>query len=154
MLNHIVLQGRLTRDPELRRTGTGTAVASFTLAVDHDFASKESGERGVDFIDIVAWRSTAEFVSKYFSKGRMAVVSGRLQIRNWTDKEGGKRRSAEVVADNVYFGDSKRDSSSSGSYSEYGSSFSQAAPASSFSVPTPAVSEFSSLEEDDSDLPF
>jgi single-strand DNA-binding protein len=154
MLNHIVLQGRLTRDPELRRTGSGTAVASFTLAVDHDFASKESGERGVDFIDIVAWRSTAEFVSKYFSKGRMAVVSGRLQIRNWTDKEGGKRRSAEVVADNVYFGDSKRDGASSGSYSEYGSSFSQAAPASSFSVPTPAVSEFSSLEEDDSDLPF
>jgi single-strand DNA-binding protein len=129
-------------------------VASFTLAVDHDFASKESGERGVDFIDIVAWRSTAEFVSKYFSKGRMAVVSGRLQIRNWTDKEGGKRRSAEVVADNVYFCDSKRDSASSGSYSEYGSSFSQAAPASSFSVPTPAASEFASLEEDDSDLPF
>jgi single-strand DNA-binding protein len=149
-----VLQGRLTRDPELRRTGSGTAVASFTLAVDHDFASKESGERGVDFIDIVAWRSTAEFVSKYFSKGRMAVVSGRLQIRNWTDKEGGKRRSAEVVADNVYFCDSKRDSASSGSYSEYGSSFSQAAPASSFSVPTPAASEFASLEEDDSDLPF
>ena len=109
MLNHIVLMGRLTRDPELRRTGSGISVASFTLAVDRDFASKdarESGERETDFIDIVAWRSTADFVSRYFTKGRMAVVTGRLQIRNWTDKEGNKRRSAEVVADNVYFGDS------------------------------------------------
>ena len=110
MLNHIVLMGRLTRDPELRHTGSGIAVASFTLAVDHDYQSKDSGERGVDFIDIVAWRNTAEFVSKYFAKGRMAVVSGRLQIRNWTDKDGGKRRSAEVVADKVYFGDSNKTS--------------------------------------------
>lgn len=109
MLNHIVLMGRLTRDPELRRTGSGVAVASFTLAVDRDFGGRDGGERETDFIDIVAWRSTAEFVSKYFAKGRMAVVSGRLQIRGWTDKEGNKRRSAEVVADNVYFGDSKRD---------------------------------------------
>lgn len=159
MLNHIVLMGRLTRDPELRRTGTGLAVASFTLAVDRDFQSKESSEKAVDFIDIVAWRNTAEFVSKYFSKGRMAVVSGRLQIRSWTDKEGGKRRSAEVVADNVYFGDSKRDSSN-GSYSaEYGNSFSAPAANSynnSYSAPAPApvASEFSMLEEDDSDLPF
>lgn len=109
MLNHIVLMGRLTRDPELRRTGSGVAVASFTLAVDRDFGGRDGGERETDFIDIVAWRNTAEFVSKYFAKGRMAVVSGRLQIRAWTDKEGNKRRSAEVVADNVYFGDSKRD---------------------------------------------
>ena len=109
MLNHIDLMGRLTRDPELRRTGSGTPVASFTIAVDRDFSNKESGEKETDFIDIVAWRSTAEFVSKYFTKGRMAVVSGRLQIRNWTDKEGNKRRNAEVVADNVYFGDSKKD---------------------------------------------
>ena len=109
MLNHIVLMGRLTRDPELRRTGSGVAVASFTLAVDRDYAA-QGAEKETDFVDIVAWRSTAEFVSKYFSKGRMAVVSGRLQIRNWQDKEGNKRRSAEVVADNVYFGDSKRDS--------------------------------------------
>ena len=109
MLNHIVLMGRLTRDPELRRTGSGIAVASFSLAVDRDFGSRETGEKETDFIDIVAWRNTAEFVSKYFTKGRMAVVSGRLQIRNWTDKEGNKRRSAEVVADNIYFGDSKRD---------------------------------------------
>ena len=114
MLNRIILMGRLTRDPELRHTQTGTAVASFTLAVDRDFRSRDSGEKGVDFIDIVAWRSTAEFVSKYFTKGRMAVVEGRLQIRDWTDREGGKRRSAEVVADNVYFGDSKRDGDSGG----------------------------------------
>lgn len=108
MLNHIVLMGRLTRDPELRRTGSGIAVASFSLAVDRDFGSSaNNGEKETDFIDIVAWRNTAEFVSKYFTKGRMAVVSGRLQIRNWTDKEGNKRRSAEVIADNVYFGDSK-----------------------------------------------
>ena len=109
MLNHIILMGRLTRDPELRRTGSGTAVTSFTLAVDRDFKS-QSGEKETDFIDIVAWRSTAEFVSKYFAKGRMAVVEGRLQIRDWTDKDGGKRRSAEVIADSVYFGDSKPNS--------------------------------------------
>ena len=108
MLNRIILMGRLTRDPELRRTGSGTAVTSFSLAVDRDFKS-QSGEKETDFIDIVAWRNTAEFVSKYFTKGRMAVVEGRLQIRDWTDKDGGKRRSAEVVADNVYFRDSKRD---------------------------------------------
>lgn len=107
MLNKILLMGRLVRDPELRHTGSGTAVASFTLAVDRDYKT-QSGEKETDFIDIVAWRSTAEFVSKYFTKGRMAVVEGRLQIRDWTDKDGGRRRSAEVVADNVYFGDSKR----------------------------------------------
>lgn len=133
MLNHIVLMGRLTRDPELRHTGSGVAVASFTLAVDHDYQSKDSGERGVDFIDIVAWRNTAEFVSKYFAKGRMAVVSGRLQIRNWTDKEGNKRRSAEVVADNIYFGDSKKDS---------------AAPV------EPPGDAFAELSGDESGLPF
>ena len=106
MLNKIILMGRLTRDPELRRTESGTAVCSFSIAVDRDFKSK-NGEKETDFIDIVSWRATAEFVSKYFTKGRMAVVEGRLQIRDWTDKEGGKRRSAEVIADNVYFGDSK-----------------------------------------------
>ena len=109
MLNRITIMGRLTRDPELRRTGSGIAVASFTLAVDRDFSSKDSGEKETDFIDCVAWRQTGEFVSKYFSKGRMAVVSGRLQIRNWEDDKGNKRRTAEVVADNVYFGDSKKD---------------------------------------------
>ena len=154
MLNHIVLMGRLTRDPELRRTGSGIAVASFTLAVDRDFKS-QSGEKECDFIDIVAWRSTGEFVSKYFTKGSMAVVSGRLQIRNWTDKEGGKRRSAEVVADNVYFGNSKRDSASGG-YSEYGGSSFSAPASTGYSAPAApaASSEFSMLEDDDSDLPF
>ena len=102
--------GRLTIDPELRRTGSGTAVTSFSLACDRDFKS-QSGEKETDFIEVVAWKNTAEFVSKYFSKGRMAVVEGRLQIRDWTDKDGGKRRSAEVVADNVYFADSKRSES-------------------------------------------
>ena len=102
--------GRLTRDPELRRTGSGTAVTSFSLACDRDFKS-QSGEKETDFIEVVAWKNTAEFVSKYFTKGRMAVVEGRLQIRDWTDKDGGKRRSAEVVADNVYFADSKRSES-------------------------------------------
>ena len=108
MLNRIILMGRLTRDPELRRTGSGTAVTSFSLAVDRDFKS-QSGEKETDFIDIVAWRSTAEFVSKYFTKGRMAVVEGRLQLRDWKDKDGNNRHSAEVVADNIYFGDSRKD---------------------------------------------
>lgn len=107
MLNHITVMGRLTHDPELRRTQAGVPVASFSIACDRDFKDKASGERATDFIDVVAWRSTGEFVSKYFTKGRMAIVSGRLQIRDWTDKEGGKRRSAEIVAENVYFGDSK-----------------------------------------------
>ena len=102
--------GRLTRDPELRRTGSGTAVTSFSLACDRDFKS-QSGEKETDFIEVVAWKNTAEFVSKYFSKGRMAVVEGRLQIRDWTDKAGNKRITAEIVADNVYFADSKRSES-------------------------------------------
>lgn len=108
MLNKIFIMGRLTRDPELRRTQNGTAVTSFTMAVDRDFKS-QSGEKETDFIDVVAWRSTAEFVAKYFTKGRMAVVEGRLQIRDWTDKDGNKRRNAEVLADNIYFGDAKKD---------------------------------------------
>ena len=158
MLNHIVLMGRLTRDPELRRTGSGIAVASFSLAVDRDFGSRDGGEKETDFIDIVAWRNTAEFVSKYFTKGRMAVVSGRLQIRNWNDKDGNKRRSAEVVADNVYFGDSKRDGDSAGSsYGGYGGA---PAPGSygtqgGYSAPASApASDFAMLEDDDAQLPF
>ena len=110
MLNKIIIMGRLTRDPELRRTGSGTAVTSFSLACDRDFKS-QSGEKDTDFIEVVAWKNTAEFVSKYFSKGRMAVVEGRLQIRDWTDKAGNKRTTAEVVSDNVYFADSKRSES-------------------------------------------
>lgn len=108
MLNKVIVMGRLVRDPELRRTNSGTAVASFTIACDRDFKS-DGGEREADFIECVAWRNTAEFVSKYFTKGRMAVVSGRLQTRNWTDKEGNKRKATEIVAESVYFGDSKRE---------------------------------------------
>ena len=148
MLNHIVLMGRLTRDPELRRTGSGVPVASFTVAVDRDFGSREGGEKETDFIDIVAWRNTAEFVSKYFAKGRMAVVSGRLQIRNWNDKDGNKRRSAEVVADNVYFGDSKRDGAGG-----FDQSYGQPA----YSAPSfggYGQADFAMLEDDDSELPF
>ena len=111
MLNHITIMGRMTKDPEMRRTGSGVAVTSFTVAVDRDIANKETNERETDFIDCVAWRGTGEFVEKYFKKGSMAVVSGRLQIRGWTDKDGNKRRTAEVVADNVYFGESKKEDS-------------------------------------------
>ena len=148
MLNHIVLMGRLTRDPELRRTQSGVAVVSFSLAVDRDFQSRDSGEKQTDFIDIVAWRNTAEFVSKYFTKGRMAVVSGRLQIRDWTDRDGGKRRSAEVVADNVYFGDSKKDGAAP---AQGGSSYDRP---SYGNYDAPAISADFSEAEDDGELPF
>ena len=116
MLNKCFLLGRLTKDPEIRRTNGGAAVTSFTLAVDRDF--KTNGEKETDFIEVVAWRNTAEFVSKYFSKGRMAIVEGRLQIRDWTDKNGNKRRTAEVVADNVYFGDSKKENKQEPEYKQ------------------------------------
>ena len=163
MLNHITIMGRLTRDPELRRTGSGVAVASFTVAVDRDFSGRDGGERETDFIDCVAWRQTGEFVSKYFTKGRMIVVSGRLQIRSWTDKDGNKRRTAEVVADNCYFGDSKRDSeggSSFGGNTYGGNSYSNyGAPSGNnyggYSAPAgnPA-SDFAMLDDDDAQLPF
>ena len=133
MLNHITIMGRLTRDPELRRTGSGVAVASFTVAVDRDFGGRDGGEKETDFIDCVAWRQTGEFVSKYFTKGSMIVVSGRLQIRGWTDKDGNKRRTAEVVADNVYFGESKRNSEGGNAYggNTYGGN--------SYNAPAPAT---------------
>ena len=165
MLNHITIMGRLTRDPELRRTGSGIAVASFTVAVDRDFGGRDGGEKETDFIDCVAWRQTGEFVSKYFTKGRMIVVSGRLQIRSWTDKDGNKRRTAEVVADNCYFGDSKRDSDNGSSYggntyggNSYGGS-SYSAPAGGnfggYSAPASApASDFAMLDDDDAQLPF
>ena len=164
MLNHITIMGRLTRDPELRRTGSGIAVASFTVAVDRDFGGRDGGERETDFIDCVAWRQTGEFVSKYFTKGSMIVVSGRLQIRNWNDKEGNKRRSAEVVADNVYFGESKRSNESNSSYggnayggnSYGGNAYSAPAPSyGGYSAPASApASDFAMLEDDDAQLPF
>lgn len=117
MLNHIVLMGRLTRDPEMRRTASGLACSNFSLAVERDIPNKETGSRETDFVDCVAWRNTAEFVSKFFSKGSMAVVSGRLQIRSWEDKNGNKRRTAEIVADNIYFGSNKKDASAASSSS-------------------------------------
>ena len=158
MLNHITIMGRLTRDPELRRTGSGIAVASFTVAVDRDFGGRDGGEKETDFIDCVAWRQTGEFVSKYFTKGSMIVVSGRLQIRSWNDKEGNKRRTAEVVADNVYFGESKRSSEGGSSYggNAYGGN-SYSAPAPSFggySAPAAPASDFAMLDDDDAQLPF
>ena len=152
MLNHITIMGRLTRDPELRYTQSQTPVASFTLAVDRDFGSRDGGEKQTDFIDCVAWRSTAEFVSKYFQKGSMAVVSGRLQIRDWTDRDGGKRRSAEVVVDNIYFGESRRrDSSEGSSYDSRSSYSSYEAPRSASPAPS---SPFSDLDDGDGELPF
>ena len=160
MLNRIIIMGRLTRDPELRHTQTGTPVASFTLAVDRDFKDRNTGEKGTDFIDVVAWRQTAEFVSRFFTKGRMAVAEGRLQIRDWTDKEGGKRRSAEIIADNIYFGDSKRDAENGGGYASSGSGYSNGyssapAPAAAPSSNTaPGSDQFSDLSDDDPDLPF
>ena len=141
MLNQIFLMGRLTRDPELRYTQNQTPVASFTLAVDRDFTGKDGGEKQTDFIDCVAWRSTGEFANKYFSKGRMAIVSGRLQLRDWTDKEGNKRRSAEVVVDSMYFGDSKKDGSTAPNSSEQ-------------SEPQYTQQQFEELDDDDGDLPF
>ena len=161
MLNHITIMGRLTRDPELRRTGSGIAVASFTVAVDRDFSGRDGGEKETDFIDCVAWRQTGEFVSKYFTKGSMIVVSGRLQIRSWTDKDGNKRRTAEVVADNVYFGESRRSNEGNSSYggNAYGGNSSYSAPAApayggGYSAPAAPASDFAMLSDDDAQLPF
>ena len=173
MLNHIVIMGRLTRDPELRRTGSGVAVASFSVAVDRDFGRNENGEKETDFIDCVAWRNTAEFVSKYATKGRMVVVSGRLQIRSWTDKDGNKRRTAEVVADNVYFGDSRRDNDNGGNAyggntyggNSYGNNNNYGGSNNAYNAPAPSyggysapasapASDFAMLEDDDAQLPF
>lgn len=145
MLNKIVLMGRLTRDPELRHTQAGTAVASFTLAVERGFKDKTTGEKVTDFIDIVAWRQTGEFVSRFFTKGRMAVVEGRLQLRDWTDKEGNKRRTAEVVADNVYFGDSKK---------EEGGDTGNTCRGARKPVDVPGPGDFAELDDDDGELPF
>ena len=176
MLNHITIMGRLTRDPELRRTGSGIAVASFSVAVDRDFGKNENGEKETDFIDCVAWRQTGEFVSKYFTKGSMIVVSGRLQVRSWTDKDGNKRRTAEVVADNVYFGGGKRESDGGNAYggntyggnayggnnyggNNYGGYAAPVAPPApsygGYSAPAAApASDFAMLEDDDAQLPF
>ena len=150
MLNRIVIMGRLTRDPELRRTQSGIAVTSFRIACNRDFKS-QNGETGTDWIDVVAWRQTAEFVSKYFAKGRMAIVEGRLQSREWTDKDGNKRTAVEVVADNVYFGESKRDGADRGD--NYGAP-SYNAPSGGYSAPIGGASDFAEIDEEDGDLPF
>ena len=154
MLNRIVLMGRLTRDPELRHTQSNIPVATFSLAVDPDFKNRATGEKQTDFIDIVAWRQTGEFVSRYFTKGRLAVVEGRLQIRDWQDRDGNKRRSAEVVADNVYFGDSKREAEASQSVYGNAPSYTSNTPAPEpFSAPS--ESAFAPLsDDDDGELPF
>ena len=165
MLNHIVIMGRLARDPELRHTQSGTPVATFRLAVDRDYKDKNTGERATDWIDVVAWRGTGEFVSRYLAKGRLTVVEGRLQMREWTDKEGNRRTTAEVVADNVYFADSRRESGDGGgsyggggySGGSYGGQAGRpAAPAASADYGIPSgTDQFSELaDDDDGDLPF
>ena len=160
MLNHIVIMGRLTRDPELRTTQAGVSVASFTVAVDRDFGGRDGGEKQTDFIDCVAWRQTGEFVSKYFHKGSMIVVSGRLQSRKWQDREGNNRTNWEIQADNVYFGESRSSGSSSSrddsSYS--GSSYSNSGSYGSYDggrqQSAPAPSAFAELDDGDGELPF
>ena len=148
MLNNVIIMGRLTRDPELRRTGSGLAVTSFSVAVERDIPSKDTGEREVDFIDCVAWRQTGEFISKWFTKGQMIVVSGRLQIRNWTDKDGNKRKAAEIVVADVYFGESKKKETTTGPIttpSTYGGYIPYA---------IPSTSDFAMFDDDDAQLPF
>ena len=165
MLNHIVLMGRLTRDPELRMTQSQTQVASFTLAVDRDFGGRDGGEKQTDFIDCVAWRQTGEFVSKYFRKGSMIVVSGRLQSRKWQDRDGNNRTNWEINADNVYFGESRRDSGDSGRYDSYSSNsgtsytggYSNGYPgaySAGYGNSAPASNSFVELDDGDGELPF
>lgn len=141
-LNRSIIMGRMTRDPELRTTQSGTSVTSFTLAVDRDFKDKQSGEKGVDYIDVVAWRGTAEFVCKYFSKGRMAIAEGRLQVREWKDKDGNNRRNVELIAENVYFGDSKNESKQAAAAPDYG-----------YGAQASEQAGFQEIK-DDGDLPF
>jgi len=166
LLNKIFLQGRLVADPELRHTQSGIAVATFRIAVDRDFKDRETGEKKADFITVVAWRQTAEFVSRFFTKGRMAIVEGRLQVREYTDRDGNRRYATEVVADNVYFGDSRRDAE--GGYNAAGRGGYDAPPAGGYAPPagsyapqagagystTPAVDQFADLTDDDGELPF
>lgn len=149
MLNRIDIMGRLTRDPEYRTTANGTSVVNFTVAVDRDFSGKDGGEKETDFIDCVAWRKTAEFITKYFTKGSLIVVSGRLQIRSWVDDNNNKRRSAEVVADNCYFGSSKNSTASSDSNSSY-NTFQET----TNSVQSHTATDFVILEDADAQLPF
>ena len=145
MLNHITIMGRFTRDAEMRKTGSGNSVANFSVAVERDFKN-DAGEKETDFIDCVAWRGTADFISKYFHKGSMAVISGRLQIRSWTDDAGNKRKAAEVIVDNIYFGESKKDSVANSSAASFAPSASAAG--------EPTQTDFAMLDGDDAQLPF
>ncbi len=154
MLNHITIMGRLTRDPELRRTGSGTAVASFTVAVERDYQSRDGGERKTDFIDCVAWTQTGEFISKYFTKGSMICVEGRLELRDWTDKEGNKRRSAEVRVSNAHFCGSKRESEGGAPAYNAGGYTAPASGFGGYSAPAAPASDFAMLDDDDAQLPF
>lgn len=133
MLNHVTVMGRLTADPELRHTSGELPVASFRLAVDRDFKDKETGEKKADFFSVTCWRQTAEFAARYLAKGRQAVVSGRLQVRDYTDREGHKRSVTEIVADNVYFADSRPEGTER---------------------KAPAPEGFTELEDDDEGIPF
>ena len=160
MLNHIVIMGRLTRDPELRRTGSGIAVANFTVAVDRDFADKQSGEKETDFFDCVAWRQTGEFVSKYFKKGSMVAISGRLQTRSWNDKDGNKRKAFEILAENAYFGESKKESGQTGggysapAYPEAEQALNRYGGQQGYAAPQFTQGDFAMLDDDDAQLPF
>ncbi len=157
MLNKVILMGRLVADPEAKQTPSGVSVTTFRIAVDRDFKNKQTGEKEADFINVVTWRYTAEFVAKYFSKGRMAVVEGRLQSRNYTDKEGNKRYITEVVADNVYFGDSKRDGdggSYGGGYTPRSTAPAAGGAAAAYDPVVPPGDQFTELDDDDGNLPF
>ena len=154
MLNHITIMGRLVADPELRTTPGGVTVATVRLAVDRDFKNKQTGERETAFINVVAWRQTAEFISRYFAKGRMAVVEGRLQIRPSPDRDGNKRTAAEVVAENIYFGDSQRREGEGGNYAPSSYASPAARPSAGYDAPTGDEDQFAELSDDDGDLPF
>ncbi len=157
MLNKIFLMGRLVADPDHRQTPSGTSVTTFRIAVDRDFRNKETGEKEADFISVVTWRATADFVAKYFSKGRMIVVDGRLQTRNYTDREGNRRTATEVVAENIYFGDTARRDSDGGYDRGYPAQQQHAAPAPqrpAYDAPVPAGDQFTELDDDDGELPF
>ena len=156
MLNKIFLQGRLVADPELRHTQSGVAVTSFRIAVDRNYKDRETGERKADFINVVAWRQTGEFVSRFFSKGRIAIVEGELQTRDYTDRDGNRRYATEVMASNVYFGDSRRDGDGGGGYALGGVVATVGGPPSggSYNAAPPAVDQFADLTDDDGELPF
>ena len=152
MLNKVIIMGRLTRDPEIKKVNNDISVCSFSIACDRDIVNKQNNERETDFFDVTAWRSTADFVGKYFGKGRMIVVVGRLQKRNYTDKDGNKRSAVDIIAENVYFGDSKRDGAPTGG--NFSAPPAYSAPTGGYSAPVGGSSDFAEIDEEDGDLPF